>query len=147
MIQLLIPLALTMNPILPDCVNNFTTFFNNYANQSMVDVYQNYTDVSGNNCGSICLNDTNCTSFNYFPENIFSSSSHSLCQLINTKFNRSSLIDESYVGFFLKSENTCEISNVKDIIIISCLSVLAVVIVIACCTCCNRRRRQYQELN
>lgn len=144
--SLLTASAVSINPILPDCVTNFTTFFNQYANGSYVDIYRNYSSVSGTHCGTLCFNDTNCTSFNYFPENIFSSSSRSLCQLIGSPFNRSTLVSGNYMGYFLRSENTCDVSNVKDIIIICSLSVLSLVALFACCRCC-RRRRQYQELH
>lgn len=146
MLNILIPLVVSLNPIVPDCITNFTTFYNNYANNSLVDVYQNISSISASSCGSHCYNDTSCSSFNFFPQNLFSSTSHSLCQLINNTFNRSTLVDGSYVAFYLRSENSCEVSNVKDIVIISCLSVLSLIAILACCQCCRKRRRGYREL-
>ena len=52
------------NPIAPDCINNYTTFYNKYVNESNVDIYNKLTGVSGTVCGSHCSNNTNCTSFN-----------------------------------------------------------------------------------
>jgi hypothetical protein len=146
MLNILIPLVVAINPIVPDCVNNFTTFYNNYANNSHVDVYRNYSDISAYDCGGICSDDTNCSSFNFFPENIFSSSSHSLCQLISSPFNRSTLVDGTYLAFYLRSENSCNLSNIKDIIIITSLSVISLIALLACCRCCRKRRSSYQEL-
>ena len=144
--SLLTASAVSINPIVPDCVTNFTTFYNQYANKSYVDISRNYSSLSGTECGSLCFNDTNCTSFNFFPENIFSSSSQSLCQLISSPFNRSTLVSGNYMAYYLRSENTCNISNIKDIIIITSLSVITLIALIFCCRCC-RRRRQYEELH
>jgi len=138
--------AAAINPIVPDCVPNFTTFFNNYANQSQVTIYQNYSDISGTQCGTLCNSDLNCTSFNYFPDSIFTSSSRALCQLISSPFNRSTLEDGTYMAFYLKSENNCAVSNVKNIALIISFSLLTGLLLIGCYKCCRKKNRGYDTI-
>jgi hypothetical protein len=138
--------ATAINPIVPDCIPNFTTFFNNYANGSQVTIYQNYSDISGTRCGTLCNSDLNCTSFNYFPDSIFTSSSRALCQLISSPFNRSTLEDGTYMAFYLKSENSCDISHIKDIIIISSISVITLILIVYCTKSCRKRTRGYDTI-
>lgn len=134
------------NPIAPDCINDYTTFYNKYINQSLVNITENVTDISGNDCGILCRNQTNCTSFNYFPENIFSSQSKSLCQLINSTFDSIYLIHRDNVGYYLKSNNDCSVDNAKNFLII-CLIAIMIFILLSCCLyhCFCKKRRQRRE--
>ena len=143
--------ATIQNPIAPDCINNYTTFYNKYINQSLVDIGENITDISGNECAILCNNQTDYTSFNYFPKNIFSSQSKSLCQLINSTFNETYLINRENVGYYLKSNNDCSIENAKNILIITLISIF-IFTLLSCCLyhcCCNKRKRRegYKYLN
>ena len=98
------------NPILPDCIENYTTFYNKYSNSSSI--LTNYTDLSGENCGKRCSLLNNCTSFNYFPEDILDRKT-SKCVLLKSKYDPLLLVVKNNVGFFLKSKNDCSGSKAQ----------------------------------
>jgi hypothetical protein len=131
-----------INPFLPDCVVNYTTYFNRYANESAINIENTITDISGDDCGSKCNNLYNCTSFNFFPQNIFYPNSQSKCELISTDFNSSLLIDKFYSGYYLKSNNNCIEEREKYYLIIIGVSLLLIFLIsIICCVCCKKRNR------
>ena len=98
------------NPILPDCIENYTTFYNKYSNTS--NILTNYTDLSGETCGKKCSLLNNCTSFNYFPEDIFDRTSQ--CVLLKSKYDPLLLVVKNNAGFFLKSKNDCSGSKAQS---------------------------------
>jgi hypothetical protein len=136
-------------PTVPECVVNYTTFFNSYADKNQVAIISNYSDISGQACGIQCNNNSQCTSFNFFPSDIFSLKSPSKCELISTKFNSSFLIEKNYVGYFLKSNNDCSSQNVHNWEIIIVLAALGLVMLCFSCYCCyrqNKKRNSYNEI-
>lgn len=98
------------NPILPDCIQNYTTFYNKYSNTSAI--LSNYTQLSGETCGKKCSLLNNCTSFNYFPEDIFDRTP-SECVLLKSKYDPLLLVVKNNAGFFLKSKNDCSGSKAQ----------------------------------
>jgi hypothetical protein len=140
--------SLDNNLTVPKCVVNYTTFFNRYADNKQVTLISNYSGISGQACGTKCNNVTNCTSFNFFPSDIFSLNSLSKCELISTKFNSSFLIEKNNVGYFLKSSNDCSSQNVYNWEIIILLSSLGLVILCFGCYCCckNKKRSGYNQV-
>ena len=147
---LLINYTSAINPFLPDCLVNYTTYFNRYANESAINIDSVIKSVSGDNCAVRCNNLDNCTSFNYFPENIFYPSSQSKCELITTDFNSSLLIDKFYTGYYLKSDNNCIADRERDYLILAIGLISLVFIFSLCCYCCcckKNNRSQYYRIN
>lgn len=136
------------NPIVPDCIKNYTTFYNKYLNVSNTSILANYTDLSGEACGKRCSLLDNCTSFNYFPEEIFNRKP-SECSLLVSKYNATLLIPEINVGFFLKSHNDCAVSKAKNIALTLLLSLFIILSFIGICYYCiknNRNKSSYDRL-
>ncbi len=136
-----------INPFLPDCLVNYTTYFNRYANESAVNIESIIKDISGYSCADKCSKLYNCTSFNYFPENIFYPNSQSKCELISNDFNSSLLINKFYTGYYLKSNNDCIIENERDYIIIIVLFILILFTLCYCCFCKKKDRSPYHRLD
>ena len=140
---LLINLA-TANPIAPDCITNYTTFYNQYCNETISNIYKTLDDISGTDCGKECTKLTNCTSFNYFPNFL---NSNSKCELITSSFNSNNLLNDRNVGFYLKSQNDCSVSKEKNLVILIILSILVLVALSGIVCCCCRKNRSYNRIN
>ena len=136
----------TANPIIPDCVENYTTFYNKYLNVSNTAILRNYIDLNANSCGKECSLLNNCTSFNYFPEEILSGK-HSRCNLLTSKYKLNLLLQKTDVDFFLKSTATCPVVKVTNMLLSILLSIFIIIlcIVIYYCILINKDQ-SYEQL-
>ncbi len=135
-------------PTVPDCVINYTSFIGKYADEKIVNVISNYSDISGNHCGNKCNSNENCTSFNYYPSGFLFWKDSSKCHLISNQFNHSFLENNNELGYYLKGNNDCSESEKNKIFIFALLGALLLISICLCCYCCHQNKRyNYQRIN
>ena len=125
----------------PNCIVNYTAHMDQIINENQVNNINTYSSIDAKECGKHCLNNTNCSSFNYYP-NIVDKNLISRCTLISSKFNSSYLDTKLDSACYVKGHNKCNSTHRESYVYIIMLLILISLCICGCVCCIGKKHNR-----
>ena len=125
----------------PSCIVNYTSHMDRIINENQVNTINTYSSIDANECGDRCLNNTNCSSFNYYP-NIVNRNLISRCTLISSGFNSTYLDTKLDSACYVKGHNKCNSIHRESYVYVIMIFILISLCICGCVCCFSRKRKR-----
>lgn len=124
----------------PECLDRYTTFYNEAYDTPSNETIISYNDIEANVCGSNCYNISECTSFTYLPSTWFQ---HAKCVLTSMPYKNVVLESSFKSAYYLKSQSKCHVyQNYHSLFILLFVVVVSLLLVCGCYNLGTKRQQR-----